>query len=315
MISIGIDIGATTIKGALTSDGRSVLARCSRPTRADESLEHSIAELHACIGELRGQSDESIGGIGVGVPGSIDSEQGIVHQPPNMPAWIRVPLADLLRERWQCEVRIDNDANCAALGEAFYGAAKEHRSFVGLTLGTGVGSGIIIDNRIYHGMHGFAGEFGHLTIDMNGPLCNCGNRGCIEAYIGIHHLMREALPILQADSNSVLHRKAIDSADGLSPKDIGDAAAQGDPACIDILRTAGERLGVAIASAANLLDITVFIIGGGIAAAGAPLFEGIRTTAGEHVLAVHRLAMTILPAQLGNDAGMLGASALLTIYD
>jgi len=228
-----------------------------------------------------------------------------------MPAWQRVPLADLLHERWGCQVRIDNDANCAALGEAFFGAGANHPSFIGLTLGTGVGAGIIVDGGIYHGMHGFAGEFGHLTIDMNGPLCNCGNRGCIEAYVGIHHLLRDALPLLQADAHSVLHQQAMTAPAALSPKHIGEAAASGDETCIGILRTAGERLGVAIASTANLLDITVFIIGGGIAAAGDPLFGGVRESAACRILSVHRNALTVLPAQLGNDAGMLGASALV----
>ncbi len=310
MTRIGIDIGATSIKAALTDEGRSVLARTTRPTRGDETLEASLAEIHACVEELSGKTGAVIGGIGVGVPGAVDYINGIVNEPPNMPAWQRVPLADILRERWRCDVRIDNDANCAALGEAYYGAGRDAASFIGLTLGTGVGSGIIIDRKIFHGERGFAGEFGHITIDMNGPECGCGNHGCIEAYVGIHHLLREAMPVLLASPGSTLHRKAIDDPQSLTPKDIGVAAAAGDAASTGILRTAGERLGVAIASAANLLDITTFIIGGGIAAAGAPLFDGIRDSAGSRILNVHRETLRILPAHLGNDAGMLGASAL-----
>jgi glucokinase len=311
MICVGLDIGATSIKGALTDAGNRVITKETRPTRSDEALPASLHEIHSCISALTAYSPSGIQGIGIGVPGAVDQQRGIVNQPPNMPAWERVPLADILREQWKCDVRIDNDANCAALGEAHFGAGRDISTFVGLTLGTGVGSGIIINRHIYHGEHGFAGEFGHITIDMNGPGCNCGNRGCIEAYIGIQHLMREALPVLRANRSSALHAAAMERPDELSPRDIGEAASRGDESCVQILDTAGERLGVAVAAAANLLDIGTFIIGGGIAGAGKALFDGIRRSAGERVLQIHRDRLAILDAQLGNDAGMLGASTLL----
>jgi glucokinase len=308
---IGVDIGGTTIKAALIDDARTVLARGTRPTRADETLESSLNELHSCIEELVASADEPVTAIGVGVPGAVDYRHGIVNEPPNMPAWGRVPLAEILHSRWGCVVAVDNDANCAALGEAGFGAGRGMTSFLGLTLGTGVGSGIIIDGRLYHGEHGFAGEFGHMTIELNGPLCNCGNRGCVEAYVGIEHLLRHAIPVLRAEPASVLHRMAMDAPQSLTPKDIGDAATEGDDVCSSILRTVGTHLGVAVAGAANLLDITDFTIGGGIVAAGAPLFSGVRESARERVLNVHRDALRILPAQLGNDAGMLGAALLV----
>ncbi|MCZ7556469.1 MAG: ROK family protein [Bacteroidia bacterium] len=308
---IGIDIGGTSIKAALIDEARNVLLRSTRPTRAAEALERSLNEIHACIEELVTGAVEPVIGIGVGVPGAVDYRNGIVKEPPNMPAWERVPLADILHARWKCVVAVDNDANCAALGEAGFGAGRGVTSFIGLTLGTGVGAGIIIDGAVYHGERGFAGEFGHMTIDRNGPRCNCGNHGCIEAHVGIEHLLRVALARLRSEPTSRLHRAAMDAPASLTPKDISDAASAGDEPCADILRTVGTALGVAIASAANLLDITTFIIGGGIAGAGAPLFEGVRSSARERVLNVHRDALRILPAQLGNDAGMLGAALLV----
>jgi glucokinase len=311
MMRIGIDIGGTTVKAALIDDARAVLARCTRPTRANEVLENSLNELHSCIEELVAAAHEAVAGIGVGVPGAVDYRNGIVNEPPNMSAWGRVPLAEILHSRWGCAVAVDNDANCAALGEAGFGAGRGRTSFLGLTLGTGVGSGIIIDGRIYHGERGFAGEFGHMTIELNGALCNCGNRGCIEAYAGIEHLLRHAIPVLRSEPACSLHRLALDAPESLTPRDIGEAASAGDEVCSNILRTVGTYLGVAIASAANLLDITTFIIGGGIAAAGAPLFGGVSDSARERVLNVHRDALCILPAQLGNDAGMLGAALLV----
>lgn len=314
MITIGIDIGGSSIKAALTNARTGILARAQRPTRADGSVDDTVAQLHECIEELSatlGGGAADIAGIGVGVPGAIDHDRGLVLYPPNLPAWQEVPLAALLSDRWGVPVLLENDANCAALGERHFGAGRAHDHFIALTLGTGVGGGIIIDGRIFRGRRGFAGEFGHVSIDGEGPACNCGGRGCIEAYVGIHYLMREAIDALRDDPDSLLHPRAVNDAEGLVPKDLAEAAAAGDVASISILRRAGGRLGVAIASAANLLDIETFIIGGGIAGAGAPLFDGIEKEARGRVMKVHRTALTILPAELGNDAGMLGAASLM----
>lgn len=314
MTSIGIDIGGSSIKAALTEPGVRIHAQAHRPTLADQPLEATLGQLHECIAELRAEADRAslpLEGIGIGVPGAIDIQRGVVFHPPNLPAWTEVPLAAITSERWGIPVRVDNDANCAALGEAHFGAGRQYDDFIGLTLGTGVGSGIILRNRVYHGERGFAGEFGHISIDMHGTPCNCGNRGCIEAYVGIHYLMALAIPQLQADARSPLHARALAHPEELRPHDLSQAADEGDESSALILRTAGERLGVAIASAANLLDVTVFIIGGGIAAAGELLFAGVRSSACSRALKVHRDRITVLPAALGNDAGMLGAASLL----
>ncbi len=310
MITIGIDIGGSSIKAALTDAGHGILKRTRRPTMAEFSKEQTFEQIHECIEELLPHAGSAVEGIGVGVPGAIDLKRGIVFHPPNLPAWQEVPLAEILTTRWNIPVRLENDANCAALGEAHFGAGKHHQNFLGLTLGTGVGAGIIIENRIYHGERGFAGEFGHITIQYDGPACNCGNHGCIEAYVGIRYLMKEALPQLLMDEQSSLHTRAVANPEGLVPRDLSEAANSGDETATNILRTAGERIGVAIASAANLLDITTFILGGGVAAAGAPLFQGMLESARSRVLKVHRESLLIIPAELGNDAGMLGASSL-----
>jgi glucokinase len=314
MITVGIDIGGSSIKGALTEVGASVLVRSRRPTLADGSRDNTITQIHDCIAELMDAAatqGHDVQGIGIGVPGTIDIARGVVYHPPNLPAWQEVPLREIIADRWQCDVRVDNDANCAALGEAHFGAGRRYDNFIGLTLGTGVGSGLIFENRIYHGERGFAGEFGHISIDLEGTQCNCGNRGCVEAYVGIHYMMDEAIPLLRATGTSPLHGRAIEAPDGLRPHDLSKAAAQGDTVSADVLLRAGMRLGVAIASAANLLGITTFIIGGGISAAGDILFDAVRGSAAARVLKVHRDHLTIIPAELGNDAGMLGAASLL----
>jgi glucokinase len=210
-------------------------------------------------------------------------------------------------------VHVDNDANCAALGEAWFGAGREYNSFVGLTLGTGVGSGIIINRKVHTGDHGFGGEFGHVSIDYNGPLCGCGNRGCVEAYIGNSYLSAEAVRVLREAPGSQLHQCAVETPGLMTPLMLSEAADAGDQAAYGVLRNAGRMLGYCVASVANLLDITTFIIGGGVSAAGAPLFEGIESAARERTLIVHRNNLLILPAALGNDAGMLGAAALAAL--
>jgi glucokinase len=314
MITIGIDIGGSSIKAALTVPGGEIHAVVRHPTLAASECDATIDQIHLCVDDLlriATQKGDQVQGIGIGVPGAIDIDRGVVHYPPNLPAWEEVPLADIMRERWKREISVDNDANCAALGEAHFGAGRSHENFVGLTLGTGVGSGIILGNRIYHGEKGFAGEFGHISIDMNGNECNCGNLGCIEAYIGIHYMMAEAIPRLREAKDSLLHERAVAEADTLRPHDLSHAAAQGDRVSAAVLQRAGDRLGAAIASAANLLDVTVFIVGGGIAAAGDLLFDAVRASAAHRVLRVHREHLLILPAALGNDAGMLGAASLL----
>ena len=316
MITIGIDIGGSSIKAALTDAGTRILARTRRPTMADSDMERTVEQLHGCVEDLlaaHGSAGDAadIEGIGIGVPGAIDHARGLVFYPPNLPAWKEVPLAAMLAERWGVPVLLENDANCAALGERHFGAGRSHAFFVALTLGTGVGAGIILDGRVYRGERGFAGEFGHVSIDADGPECNCGNRGCIEAYLGIRYLMRDAIPRILGDPSSRLHRRAQENPEGLMPKDLSDAAAAGDACCARILDRAGERLGVAIASAANLLDVETFIVGGGIAGAGDPLFSGIERSARARVMKVHRERLTILPAELGNDAGMLGAASLM----
>jgi glucokinase len=312
MVTIGIDIGGSSIKAALTDAGHRIVARTRRPTMAEFEKEKTFDQIHECIAELLMHEEANgVEGIGVGVPGAIDLAGGVVFHPPNLPSWEEVHLADILSRRWNIPVRLDNDANCAALGEAHFGAGRKHENFIGLTLGTGVGAGIIIDNRIYHGQRGFAGEFGHITIQYDGPLCNCGNQGCIEAYVGIRYMMRDALPRLIADEHSLVHERALQNPEGIVPLDLSKASAAGDETSTSILRKAGERIGVAIASAANLLDITTFIVGGGIAGAGDPLFQGITESAQSRVLKVHRDSMIIIPAELGNDAGMLGAASLM----
>lgn len=313
MSIIGIDIGGTNIKSVLIDPEGNILDRLSLPTLAEGGPEAVIAQLHASIEQLTAHHPRAaLTGIGIGAPGSVDFDRGMILHPPNLPGWEEVPLVRLINDRWHAPVLIDNDANCAALGEAYFGAGTQADHFIGLTLGTGVGSGIVINRKIFHGEKGYGGEFGHTSIDYNGPACGCGNFGCIEAYIGNSFLVEHARAYIHHHPESILYETVQRHPEMLTPKEISVAAAAGDSTAHEILYEAGYKLGIAVSNTANLLDITTFIVGGGVAAAGKPLFDGISEAANARVIKVHRGTVHILPAALGNDAGMLGAASLIS---
>jgi len=308
---IGVDVGGTNIKAVAVNPAGDIIGETSVPTRASLGPESVIEQIHTAIRQVLHQIGDMLpSAIGIGAPGSVDFEKGTLQHPPNLPGWGVIPLADIIHDRWSVPVILDNDANCAALGEAKHGAGKSFRHFIGITLGTGVGSGIIINGSIFHGEKGYGGELGHMTIDRDGPQCRCGNRGCVEAFVGNSYIVAEARRTLAKHPESALHVQSKETPEALTPKTIAEAAHAGDRTAYRILYEAGEKLGIAIAAAVNLLDISVFIIGGGISAAGEPLFEGIGTSANGRVLEVHRSKVRILKAELGNKAGMLGAASL-----
>jgi len=311
MKTVGVDIGATNIKSVLIGDDGTELNRTTIPTLADQGPNEVIRKVQRVISELtRGFSNDEIRGIGIGAPGSVDFRRGLLLYPPNLIGWKEVPLVSIIHQHFGYDVRLENDANCAALGERSFGAGRTYKNFIGLTLGTGVGSGIILDGKIYHGSKGYAGEFGHMSINYSGLLCKCGSRGCIEAYVGSAAIAQRAWARISRTPESLLYKQGYGAVTDLTPQMIAEAAAAHDATSRRVLYETGEYLGVAIASVANLFDVTVFIIGGGVAGAGEFLFEGIQKKAREMVLQVHKEHLTIIPAELGNDAGMFGAAAL-----
>ncbi len=312
LFAIGIDLGGTNIKAAVCSSEGSIHLPILIPSYASKGPAAVIKQIHSAIESLtkRLKKREHLVGIGIGSPGSVDHKRGRVLQPPNFSDWDNVPVAKSVSDRWELHTKVENDANAAALGEAFFGAGKKFDNFIGITIGTGIGSGIIMNRTIVHGDSGFAGELGHTTIAYDGPRCNCGSKGCVEAYVGNNYLIQHTLEDLKQHPSSILFSRVVRKKLELTPKEISRAANQGDVFARQTLFGAGEKLGVALANAANLLDITTFIIGGGVSAAGKPLFEGIEHGVRNYVIKPLRKKITIIPAQLGNDAGMLGAAAL-----
>lgn len=308
--SIGVDIGGTTIKSGVVdiSTGK-VLKSISVDT--PNATSKDIAKLVARQVNILLHSYPEIADVGIGVPGSLNENRTHVRFPPNFPLWEDEPFDEYLRKELPYFDRIvlDNDANAATLAEATYGAGRGESHFVLVTLGTGVGGGIWSDGAIYRGKYGGAGEFGHISIDHNGPLCGCGARGCIESYIGKDYLLSRTITKLQESKSSsslttFLHSNSID------PKQITIAALNGDIFAKGILSEAGALLGVAMASAAKLLDIRTFIVAGGIAEAGELLLSSAKNSLIKNVFANQRDTITLLTGQLGLKAGIIGSAYL-----
>jgi glucokinase len=252
-------------------------------------------------------ADETVAGIGVAAPGPVDPYQGIVLSAPNIPTWINLPLASLLQERFGVPVCVGNDANLAALGEWKYGAGKGHRFLVYLTVSTGIGGGVIMDNHLLLGYHGLAAELGHITVDPNGPMCGCGHRGHLEALASGSSIARW----VQAEIN----QGAVSSLSRVNPittKLIAEAARQGDELAIRALGRAGGFVGRAVADFLHMYNPSIVIIGGGVALSGELLMKNLREEMRAHVMDTHFMDhLSVTTAKLGDETGLLGALVLI----
>jgi glucokinase len=302
MIAIGIDFGGTTIKFAIIEDGKILqhgepidTLRTGDSAAIIEALLVRVAQLH----EVRPET----AAIGVGLPGIVDSVNGIVHRLSNVPGWNDVPLCNLLRRRTGLHAAIENDAKCMAYAEWKYGAARNGRNVVCVTLGTGVGGGIILDGRLYRGSFLGAGEIGQTSIDLHGRPGNYGNLGAIEKYVGNHQI---------AERGQQFYEKAgkLVSLEQCTPAALDAAAQAGDPVAKQIWAQIGMELGVALANVVWLLNPDSIVIGGGIAQAGDLLFEPVRETIRSFTMPTFYENLKILPAALGNDAGVIGAASI-----
>lgn len=309
--AIGVDLGGTSIKiGIVSSEGKT-LKKVSLNTEAEKGPDYVIKQIKKGIDSILVANKINLKGIGIGAPGVVTLKTGTVENPPNFPGWEKVELGKIIKKEFGLPVHIENDANAAAVGELIFGAGKKYNSFIMVTLGTGVGGGVIIDKKLYRGEFGAAGEVGHITIDFNGPKCNCGSFGCVEAYIGNQYLVNSIRNELPSHPDSLVHKLIEQDYINLTPKIIDTAAEQGDEYAESVIKDTGRYLGSALASVSNLLDISTFIIGGGVAGFGKPLFDEVIKTASSRVLKPLQNRVKVLPAKLKNDAGIKGASALV----
>lgn len=305
---LGADVGGTNIKTVLVNGRGKVLATLKRPTLArrgrDALIERLVLTLRDTV-KKSGAAMKDAAGVGIGFAGPLDPVTGIVFNPPNIPGWFNVPLRDILIQKLKKPVALDNDANLVALGEYWKGAGRGAKALVCLTLGTGVGGGIVLNGRVWHGASGIAGEIGHMTVVRNGRRCLCGNRGCLEVYASSKGLMFRMQELLEGGRARRPGK--------LTPENIERWALSGDKTARRAIRDTGVILGVAIANIANMLNPDVVVVGGGISKIGELLFEPIRTEVKKRAFPQAVEGLKIVKAELEDDAGALGAARYLML--
>lgn len=312
MLYAGIDLGGTNIKAALVDENGHIMAETSAPTGLPRPPRELCAAIAAVLDELlkaSGVPKENVAALGIGCPGSVQEKTGAVLYANNL-AWENVPVAEWLRALTGLPVAVGNDANVAALGEALYGCARGAQSAVIVTLGTGVGGGIVIDGRLVTGFNGAASELGHMVVEPDGEPCTCGQRGCLEAYASATALLRETRRAMAAYPQSLLH--AMAAQDGLSGAVPFAAAAAGDAAARAVVNAYIRRLGQGIGSVINILFPEVIGLSGGVANQGEALLAPLRREVEQRVYG-HELGgplPRIVACTLGYQAGLVGAAAL-----
>lgn len=314
--AIGIDLGGTAVKIGLVDRFDGLVEQVQLDTEADEGPEHVINRLAEGVRLMQSHAFAPVSGIGVGAPGSVDWERTTMRYPPNFPAWGVVNVAEGLRKRVDIDgpIIVENDANVAGLGSAFFGAGQPFDSFLMVTLGTGVGGAIIHNKKLFRGTTGAAGEFGHLSIDYAGPPNRSGTTGSIEAYLGQRFLSRYARYRLLRNPDTLLHQTAGEDMEDLTPKLLFEAAQAGDVAAQEILAWAGHKLGRGMGSLVNVLDIRKVVVGGGVSAAGDFILEPARKALLDGVMPGLRDGVELVQETLGNQVGMLGAASLAFAY-
>ncbi len=306
---IGFDVGGTSLKAALVTAGK-ILKTVTASTPADSSPDTGIHTMAGLIETLKAEAKEPITAIGMGVAGLIDGPRGYVITSPNLPRWQNVDLAGELKARVGLPVFIDNDVRAMALGEQVYGAGQGATNMLCLTVGTGVGSAIIINGEIYRGSHLTAGELGHMmVVHQGGRDCGCGNRGCLETVAGTEGILTLARQYLKRGLSPVLHRYLVQG-QALTPRLIYEAAIENDAGAIAVFTEVGQWLGQTLAGVVNLLNPERIVIGGGIAQAGDFILEPLRTAIMLHAFERPAQGVSVVPAALGAEAGMIGSAVL-----
>ncbi len=308
-VYLGIDLGGTSTRAAVGLREGTLLTTYKAPTQSEGGMEGVIAGIietarQACA--RAGVAPDDVRGWGVAAPGPVDRRDGSVYDPPNLPGWRTVPLQALLEERTGKPIRVGNDANLAAVAEWRHGAAIGANDVVYLTVSTGVGGGVIAGGRLLVGRRGAAGELGHMTVDLNGPPCRCGNRGDLEALCSGTAIARMARETLETESDTAL--RALPAP--VTAVDVVAAARQGDVVAGDIIARAATALGAGVVNIVNIFNPEVIVIGGGVAQAGPLLFEPVRAAVAAHAMRLAALDVRIASAHFGDNAGLVGAVSL-----
>jgi glucokinase len=311
---LGIDVGGTKIAAGLVAPHGNILYQTRTPMPAHETAAAGFAALERAIASIfaaQPQARDNLAGIGICAPGPLDPIRGIVLNPPNLPCWHNFPLAAEVQRAFHVSAKIDNDANAAALAESIWGAAVGFRNVFYATLGTGIGAGIIFDQRIYHGRTGSAAEGGHVTIDYNGPRCACGKRGCIEALASGPAIARRARACLtESNTPSQMRELAGNEIENLTAEQVAEAFHAGDQLAREVLESTADLLTVWLGNIIDLLEPEVIVLGGGISQLMSEFFPRIQSNLPTWSINQRCCEIPIRLARYASDAGIAGAAAL-----
>src|SRR3954447_10175820 len=310
---VGIELGATSMRVAMTDGRLSVIARTAAP-RADirRGPESVLGEAISLVRKLLADHGvERPAGIGIGVPGPVDFQAGVPVSPPIMPGWDGYPVRDALSREFGTPVLLDNDVNVMALGEQHNGVARSASDFLFVKIGTGVGCGIVVGGHLYRGADGCAGDIGHIRLDPHGPVCACGNQGCLEAFFGGAALARDATAAARSGRSSVLAELLQD--DGLlTAESVFRGMTRGDTTSVALVREGGRRLGGVLASLVSFFNPGLIVIGGGVAGLGHSLLAEVRSSIYRQSLPLATGNLPVVLSELGGDAGVIGAARLIS---
>jgi glucokinase len=315
---IGVDIGGTKVAAGIVDAGGKILAQLRTPMPTNDGPEAGLKAVTSTIDELVATETKDpharIKGIGICAPGPLDPKSGVVLNPPNLPCWRNFPLAARLADIYRVPVRVDNDANAAALAETIWGAAHGYHYVFYATIGTGIGTGIVFDGRIYHGRTGAAGEGGHVSIDYRGPLCPCGKHGCIEILAAGPAIALRARGRVTAepDRGSALLNLAQGKIDSVTSEMVGKAYAAGDALAQEILQETADLLTIWLGNIVDLFDPDVLVVGGGVAAMLNPFFDEIKRLLPTWCVNPRASEIPLVLAHYGADAGIAGGAALFS---
>lgn len=313
---LGVDIGGTKVAVGIVDQHGTILQQLRKPMIANGTPEAAFEAVTGAIDSMiASESGHTIQGIGICAPGPLDPRTGVVLNPPNVPCWRNFPLAERISDKYRVPVSVDNDANAAALAETRWGAARGFNYVFYATIGTGIGSGIVFDGKIYHGATGSAGEGGHVSIDYRGPVCGCGKHGCIETLAAGPAIGARARAKIAADPSR--HSAILDLANGdisaVTSEKVGQAYASGDVMAREVLSETTELLTAWLGNVVDLLDPDVLAIGGGVAAMLKPFYGGIKQNLPKWCVNPNASQIPLLIAHYGADTGIAGGAALCSV--
>ena len=317
---IGVDIGGTKIAaGIITATGK-IVHSFTVPTLAHQGKDASMGQVILAIRELLNKSGidkKQIEGVGLCAPGPLDPKKGIVYNPPNLPGWKNVRLASAVQKKFGIKAKLDNDANAAGVAEMIWGAAKGYKDIFYVTVSTGIGTGVIIDGKLYYGKNGMAGEGGHMTINYDDTTakCGCGALGCVEALASGPHTVKRLKEKIK--KNPLLKTRMIELAGGriedITMVTVSEAAKKGDKLAVETIKNQGRLIGIWLGTVINILDPEIIVIGGGVSMIGELIFKEIRRSAAANSINIFANKTPIVRAKLLNNVGVFGAASLFVV--